>query len=159
MLTGGLYGIVCDNGIKDAANMGAAMATAAADTILRYLGSSGNQISDFDRIATGDLGVEGLSLTKEFIEKNGVNTDGVLCDCGEMIYDRANQNVGCGGSGCGCSGVMTSGYFFDELKKGHINRMALVGTGAMMSPQSLLQGMSIPTVAHMAVLQNKGNGI
>lgn len=155
MLTGGLYGIVCDNGIKDASNMGAAMATAAADTILRYFETSGESISEFDRIATGDLGTEGVSLAKEFISKKGINSDGVLCDCGVMIYDTEKQNVGCGGSGCGCSAVMTSGYFFDEMKKKKINRMALVGTGAMMSPQSLLQGMSIPAVAHMVKFENR----
>ena len=155
MLTGGLYGIVCDNGIKDASNMGAAMATAAADTIIRYLEASGENISEFDRIATGALGTEGVSLAKEFISKKGINSDGVLCDCGVMIYDTEKQNVGCGGSGCGCSAVMTSGYFFDEMKKKKINRMALVGTGAMMSPQSLLQGMSIPAVAHMVKFENR----
>ena len=155
LITGGIYGIVCDNGINDAANMGAAMATAAADTVLRYLKSSGENIHAFDKIATGDLGSEGLSLAKEFLFAKGVQENDILCDCGEMIYNREKQNVGCGGSGCGCSAVMTSGFFLDEMKKKHINRMALVGTGAMMSPQSLLQKLTIPAVAHMAVFENK----
>lgn len=155
LITGGMYGIVCDNGINDASNMGAAMATAAADTILRYLKSSGEAVSSFDKIATGDLGSEGLSLTKEFLFAKGIKEDSIICDCGELIYDREKQNVGCGGSGCGCSAVMTSGFFLDEMKKKNINRMALVGTGAMMSPQSLLQKLTIPAIAHMAVLENR----
>ena len=153
MLAGGLYGIVIDRGIRDAANMGAAMATAAADTILRYLGSSGRDITAFDKIATGDLGKEGLSLTREMLSEKNIPCAGILCDCGEMIYDLEKQNVGCGGSGCGCSAVMTAGHFYNELKNGNMKRFGLVGTGALMSPQSLQQGLSIPSVAHMAVLE------
>ena len=149
MLKGGMYGIVSDRGIKDAANMGAAMATAAADTIIRYLGSTGEDIKTFDKIATGDLGTEGLSLAREMLEEKGIQDTDIVCDCGEMIYDLENQNVGCGGSGCGCSAVVTSGYFYNELKNGNMSKMALVGTGALMSPQSLLQGLSIPAVAHL----------
>lgn len=149
MLTGGLYGIVSDRGIKDAANMGAAMATSAADTIIRYLGSCGEDIKTFDKIATGDLGTEGLSLVREMLDEKGVNHKGIVCDCGEMIYNIEKQNVGCGGSGCGCSAVVTSGYFYNELKNGNMKKMALVGTGALMSPQSLQQGLSIPAVAHL----------
>lgn len=70
-----------------------------------------------------------------------------------MIYDLEKQNVGCGGSGCGCSAVMTAGHFYNELKNGNMKRFGLVGTGALMSPQSLQQGLSIPSVAHMAVLE------
>ncbi len=155
VLKGGMYGIVSDRGIKDAANMGAAMATAAADTILRYLGSSGDSITDYDKIATGDLGREGLSIAREMLSQKNIEHSGVLCDCGEMIYDLENQNVGCGGSGCGCSAVVTSGYFYNQLKGGNMKRIALVGTGAMMSPQSLLQGLSIPAVAHLVMLERQ----
>lgn len=154
MVTRGMYGIVSDRGIKDAGNMGAAMATAAADTVLRYLSSTGEAITAYDKIATGDLGREGLSLTKEMLSEKNLACEGVLCDCGEMIYDLENQDVGCGGSGCGCSAVMTAGHFYDALKNGEIGRMALVGTGALMSPQSLLQGLSIPAVGHLICLEN-----
>ena len=87
-------------------------------------------------------------------EKN-IASDGILCDCGEMIFDLEKQPVGCGGSGCGCSAAVTAGYFFSEMKKQNINRLALVGTGALMSPQSLQQGLSIPAVAHLVCMENK----
>ena len=48
---------------------------------------------------------------------------------------------------------MTAGHFYNELKNGNMKRFGLVGTGALMSPQSLQQGLSIPSVAHMAVLE------
>lgn len=154
-LTRGMYGIVSDRGIKDAANMGAAMATAAADTILRYLGSTGETTSDYDAVATGDLGREGVSLAREMLnEKNDPAKS--LCDCGEIIYDLEKQKVGCGGSGCGCSAVVTGGHFYHELKNGSMCRMALVGTGALMSPQSIKQGQSIPGVGHLVCLEKRG---
>lgn len=155
-LIGGEYGIVVDRGIKDAGNMGAAMATAAADTIMRYLADTGKNASEFDKIATGDLGREGLSIALEIMKEKQVSASGVFCDCGELIYDLENQDVGCGGSGCGCSAVVASGYFFDELKKGRLNTLALVGTGAMMSQQSLQQGLSIPAVGHLICFEGIG---
>lgn len=135
--------------------MGAAMATAAADTILRYLGSTGETTSDYDAVATGDLGREGVSLAREMLnEKNDPAKS--LCDCGEIIYDLEKQKVGCGGSGCGCSAVVTGGHFYHELKNGSMCRMVLVGTGALMSPQSIKQGQSIPGVGHLVCLEKRG---
>lgn len=159
---GGIYvksvlpGIVIDRGITNASNMGAAMATAAADTILRFLKATGKKMSDYDVIATGDLGRIGLEMTKEMLSCHGYeDTKGIFTDCGVEIYDLKNQDVSCGGSGCGCSAVTFCGYYYDSLKKGLIRNMLLIGTGAMMSPQSLLQGLSIPAVAHLAEIEVK----
>lgn len=153
MIDGGMYGIVSDRGIKDAANMGAAMATAAADTILRYFDSSEKDFPDYDAVATGDLGSEGLSIAREMISQKRKSFDGVLCDCGEIIYDKSKQDVGCGGSGCGCSAVVSCAYFLERLQKREIENFALIGTGALMSPQSLLQGLSIPAVGHLVSMK------
>ena len=154
-LTDGLFGRVSDSGVNDGANMGAAMATAASDSIARYLAASGEDLRDFDAFATGDLGSEGQAILAELLEKRGLTADGVLCDCGEMIYDRARQSVGCGGSGCGCSAVMTAGYFAAALREGTFRRAALGGTGALMSPQSLKQGLSIPAVCHVVAFKRE----
>lgn len=143
-------GIVIDRGIKDAGNMGAAMASAAADTTIRYLKNTGKSISDFDIIATGDLGAVGHDMELDILKEYGFEDSGrVLRDCGTMIYDVSCQDVGVGGSGCGCSAVVASALFMDLLSKGSIKNAVLIGTGAMMSPQSLLQGLSIPSVAHL----------
>ncbi len=145
-------GIVCDRGIKDAGNMGAAMCSAAADTILRYFSTSDKKTTDFDTIATGDLGWEGLKLLCTLLDDKGIRDKGRFSDCGLIVYDITKQDVGCGGSGCGCSAVCTAGYFYNRLLSGEANRVAVVGTGAMMSPQSLKQGLSIPAVAHLVTL-------
>ena len=154
-ITEALPGIVCDRGIKDAGNMGAAMATAAADTILRYLSTSAQDFKDFDIIATGDLGKEGHAIAKELMEKQGVAPGDTFQDCGMLIYDLEHQDVGCGGSGCGCSAVCTAGYFYDNLQAGVFHDVAIIGTGAMLSPQSVQQGLSIPSVAHLVRLTAK----
>ncbi len=145
-----LPGIVINRGITNAGNMGAAMATAAADTILRHLQSTVTKISDYDMIATGDLGKIGLEMAKDMMESHGFKDEnGILTDCGTIVYDMQNQDVTCGGSGCGCSAVTFCGYIYDKMSKGELKKVLLIGTGAMMSPQSLLQGLSIPAVAHL----------
>ena len=66
-IAGGVIGRVVDLGITDAANMGAAMAPAAADTVLRYLDENGKKPADFDLIVTGDLGFEGVNFGESLI--------------------------------------------------------------------------------------------
>ena len=145
-----LPGIVINRGITNAANMGAAMATAAADTILRHLECTNTTLSDYDLVATGDLGKVGLEMAKDMLKSHGYeDKDGIFTDCGVMIYDLNRQDVSCGGSGCGCSAVTFCGYIYDRMTKGKLKKVLLIGTGAMMSPQSLMQGLSIPAVAHL----------
>ena len=145
-----LPGIVINRGITNAANMGAAMSTAAADTILRHLENTGTSLCDYDMIATGDLGKIGLEMLKDMLKSHGfVDKNNIVTDCGVLVYDLENQDVSCGGSGCGCSAVTFSGYIFNRMTKGALKKVLLIGTGAMMSPQSLLQGLSIPAVAHL----------
>ena len=151
-ITEALPGIVCDSGINDAGNMGAAMCGAAADTISRYTDGSSVGFSDFDLVATGDLGWEGTKLLSVLLKEKAKPIKNKLTDCGLLVYDIAKQSCGCGGSGCGCSAVVTAGYFFDALSRGEMSKIALIGTGAMMSPKSLYQGMTIPSVAHLVTL-------
>lgn len=154
-VTSVLPGIVTDRGIRDAANMGAAMSTAAADTILRYFEKTGEAPEAFDLVATGDLGKEGKSIAQSMMAEKLPSIGRVYNDCGVMIYDTEKQQVGCGGSGCGCSALVFSGYLYEQLSRGTMKRCLLAGTGAMMSPQSLLQGQSIPAVAHLIRAERK----
>ena len=144
-----LPGIVIDKGINDASNMGAAMAPAAADTILRYFSSSGYSPSDLDRIVTGDLGQEGGSILCELLSAEGLDITRQYADCGTLIYDCKSQDKHSGGSGCGCSAVVLSSYLLPMLECGDASDILLIGTGAMMSPSSIQQGFSIPAVAHL----------
>jgi stage V sporulation protein AD len=145
-------GRVIDLGIKDPNNMGAAMAPAAADTITAHLRDTGFEPKDYDVIATGDLGSIGKEIAHELIMKQGIDIGPVYKDCGIEIYST-KQDVHAGGSGCGCSAVVTCGMFYDGLKNGQINRMMLVATGALLSPTSSQQGESIPAIAHAVTIE------
>ena len=145
----GLPGIVIEKGITDASNMGAAMAPAAADTILRYFSFSGYSPRDFDMIVTGDLGLEGGSILCELLHSENLDIKGRYFDCGTLIYDSPTQDKHAGGSGCGCSATVLASYLIPMLESGEASDILLIGTGAMMSPSSIQQGFAIPAVAHL----------
>ncbi len=148
-----MAGIVVDKGITDATNMGAAMAPAAAETLLDYFHESKLCPSDFDAIVTGDLGAEGGSMLCELLHTEGVHIEGVYDDCGMLIYDRIGQDMHSGGSGCGCSATVLSAHFLKKIAEGKIKNMLFMATGAMMSPSSIQQGLSIPAIAHLLRLE------
>lgn len=141
-------GKMVDFGVKDSANMGAAMAPAAADCIMTHLNDTGLAPEDYDCIVTGDLGIVGSELVVELCKKEGVDISKVHSDCGSMIFDPKSQNTGAGGSGCGCSASVFCGHFCKELKKGNIGKMLLVCTGALMSPTTYQLGESVIGIAH-----------
>ncbi len=147
-LTSVTAGKICDLGISDANNMGAAMAPAAADTIFAHLKGRGTVPSDYDLIVTGDLASVGSEILYELLREKGVDIEDRHEDCGKLIYDRKTQNVDSGGSGCGCVASVFSGYFYKKLRAGEIKRMLLVATGALMSPSSVLLGETIAGIAH-----------
>ena len=141
-------GTVTDLGIKDANNMGAAMAPAAYDTICSHFDDLGVTAEDFDLIVTGDLGQLGKEVLLEMARRDGLSLGGRLTDCGTMVFDQVTQDVHCGGSGCGCSAITLCGYLLDKLNKGKLRRILFCGTGALLSPTSTQQGLPIPGVCH-----------
>lgn len=148
------FGRICDYGVTDANNMGAAMAPAAADTISALLNETAQQPTDFDLFITGDLGAIGSKLLVELLkEEHKIDLKGKHKDCGTMIYNIDAQDVNSGGSGCGCSASVICTHFMNKLKSGELKRIVFIGTGALMSTVSSQQGESIPTVAHAVVLK------
>jgi stage V sporulation protein AD len=141
-------GISIDMGIKDAANMGAAMAPAAINTIFEYFNESGMNPTDFDAVITGDLGYEGSSILVEQLLNKNIDIRDNHFDCGKMIYGK-DQDVHAGGSGCGCSASVLAAYIIPKLEKGEFRDILYVATGALMSPMEILQGQSIPGIAHL----------
>ncbi len=152
-VTAALFGRTVDGGISDASNMGAAMAPAAADTLLAYFRESKDEPTDYDAIVTGDLGQEGSSLLSILLEKEGLSLGGRHLDCGCLLYDENIQDVHAGASGCGCIASLLSCHFLPSLEKGSMRRILAIGTGAMMNPSSILQGNSILGVAHLIKLE------
>ncbi len=148
-------GKIVDLGIKDANNMGAAMAPAAASTIKTYLEDSGLSPSDFDCIVTGDLGIVGSQLLTELLEKDNIDISKQHKDCGVMMFDIEAQDMHAGGSGCGCSASILCGYFLPKVKSGEIKNMLFAATGALISLAASQQGESIPSISHLIHISNK----
>ena len=142
-------GRIKDLDIKDANNMGAAMAPAAAETIMSFLSDTNTKISDIDLILTGDLGKVGSQLLRELMQREGVDISSIHNDCGMLIFDTVKQDVHSGGSGCGCSASVFCSYIMKNIKAGKLHNILLTATGALMSPTSSQQGESIPGIAHL----------
>ncbi|MGI6453388.1 MAG: stage V sporulation protein AD [Syntrophomonadaceae bacterium] len=151
-ITAATVGQVIDMGMTDMADMGSAMAPAAADTIKTHLEDLGRSTEYYDLIVTGDLGKVGMALAEQLFVKYGLAPKPNYSDCGVLLYDE-NQDVDSGGSGCGCSAAMLCGPLLKKLREGEINKLLLVATGALMSPTSVYQGEHIPTIAHAVAIE------
>jgi len=148
VITDCTIGTVTDLGIKDANNMGAAMAPAAYATIRAHFEDLNRSPEDYDLIVTGDLGQLGKEMLLELARRDGLSLGGKLTDCGTLIFDNTTQDVHAGGSGCGCSAVTLCGYLLGQLQSGKLKKILFCGTGALLSPTSTQQGLPIPGVCH-----------
>lgn len=147
-------GKIVDKGIKDGLNMGAAMAPAAVDTLITHFSDTDKSPSSYNLIVTGDLGHVGHAIVLDLMEKNGIKMKNYN-DCGLMLFDNLKQDAHAGASGCGCSAAVLCAHLIPELKSKRLNNILFIGTGALMSPTSIQQGESIPSIAHAVVISNE----
>ena len=153
-ITEATTGIITDYGIKDAANMGAAMAPAFVSTLCAHFKDTGRTPSYYDMILSGDLGLVGKDIANELMKKEGYDISENYNDCGAMIFDPESQDTHSGGSGCGCSASVLCGYILPRMEIGELKNVLFIATGALMSPTSSQQGNSIPSVAHAVALNS-----
>lgn len=146
------FGRVQDFGVVDIANMGAAMAPAACDTLCNFFADTKTKPSDYDFIATGDLGKLGSDILRDLMKKKGFLLEQNYSDIGHSIYSFDEESYQ-GGSGAGCSASVLATYIIDKLLDGTFKKVLLVATGALMSTISNQQGDSIPSVAHLIELE------
>ncbi len=151
-------GKITDMGVKDPNHMGGAMAPAAVSTLCAHFRDTGFGPQDYDLILTGDLGTVGSTVLVDLMKKEGYDISKNHQDCGCMMYDIKEQDVHAGGSGCGCIGSVLCGYVLDEMRKGRWKTVLAMGTGALLSPTSNLQGESVPGIAHAVRLVYDGCG-
>ena len=156
-ITGCTVGTVTDLGIKDANNMGAAMAPAAYATIKAHFDDMKTAPEDFDLIVTGDLGQLGKEMLLELARRDGVSLGGKLTDCGTLVFDNDKQDVHAGGSGCGCSASVFAAHILRCMEDGLWRRVLFAPTGALLSAVSTLQGESIPGICHAVALEAEVN--
>lgn len=154
MLTEYMAGKIVDGSTADGANMGGAMAFSAADTVISYFAESGERLTDFDYIVTGDLGKVGSDILKELLAKELPGAERLHTDCGLLLYDMKKQDAHSGASGCGTSASVLACHFLPMLRDGLIRRILFLSTGALMSPSSLLQGENIYGTAPLIRLES-----
>jgi stage V sporulation protein AD len=135
-VTSATIGRVVDMGLSDPYNMGAAMAPAAVDTIQAHFRDLNRDPDYYDLLRK-----HGIEIAPE-----------IFTDCGILIYKK-DQPVMAGGSGCGCSAVVTYGHFLNRIRKGELRRILVVATGALMSPLSYQQKETIPCIAHAVSIE------
>ena len=146
-------GKLVDLGVKDANNMGAAMAPAAADTILKFFEDTHISPENYDKIFTGDLGIVGTRLLHEILMGEGLNIEKRHADCGKLLFDPQTADVHAGASGCGCVGSTLAGMILRKMTDGEYKRVLVCGTGALLSTVSTSQGETIPCVAHLIEIE------
>ena len=146
-------GTVVDLGITDVYHMGAVMAPAAAKTIYDHLRETKREVGYYDLILTGDLGIYGKDILKDYMQTEYSIELKNYDDCGSMIYDVENQSVYAGASGPACAPLVTYGYIFDQMKKKDIRRVLLVATGALMNTTMVNNKNTIPAIAHAISLE------
>ena len=146
-------GTVVDLGITDVYHMGAVMAPTAAKTIYDHLRETKREVGYYDLILTGDLGIYGKDILKDYMQTEYSIELKNYDDCGSMIYDVENQSVYAGASGPACAPLVTYGYIFDQMKKKDIRRVLLVATGALMNTTMVNNKNTIPAIAHAISLE------
>ena len=149
----GTIGKVVDSKITNVFHMGGVMAKAAADTINKHLEDTKRNIDYYDLILTGDLGIYGKEILKEYMKKEYNIELKNYNDTGTMIYDLDNQPVHAGASGPACAPLVTYSYIFNQMKNKKLKKVLLVATGALMNPTMTNQKLTIPAVAHAVSLE------
>lgn len=148
----GTMGKVCDYGVTDVNNMGAAMAPAAADTLIRHFKDTDTEPEDYDLILTGDLGALGSRIVKDLTWEKGFDISVNHVDCGEIVYKVIEKEFQ-GGSGAGCSATVLNSYILSKMSAGLYKRVLFAATGALLSTVSSGQGESIPCISHAVQLE------
>ena len=147
-------GTIQDLNQKDPNNMGAVMAPAAADTIYKHLTNLKITPDYYDLILTGDLGIYGKEILKDYMKNEYNLTLNNYDDCGAMLYDMKKQKeITAGGSGPVCSCLVNYGYIYNMLKEKKLKRVLLVTTGALFSPTFTFQKQNILSIAHAISLE------
>lgn len=151
----GTIGKVVDFNQTDPLDMGAVMACAAADTIYTHLQDTGRDASYYDLIVTGDLGLYGKEILKDFMKSEyHVDLSKNYNDCGVILYDlKKQQEILAGGSGPVCSALVLYTYIVNEMKKKNLKKVLMVATGALFNPNFVFQKENILSIAHAISLE------
>ncbi len=147
------FGTVIDSGISDANNMGAAMAPAAYTSLKKHFKNTNTSPTDYDLIATGDLGEIGRKTVIDLFSRDGVEMGKSYIDCGCEMFDIKAQDMHSGASGCGCIATVFSSFIMNGLKSKKWKHILIAGTGSLQSPTSVQQSETIPGICHVVEIE------
>lgn len=142
-------GIPIDMGMKDANHMGAVMAPAAAETLARHLLDLKRDSYYYDLILTGDLGMVGANIFREYIKRNYDFKIKKHIDAGSEIY-KEEQETYAGASGPVALPLV---LFNRILKTNKYKKILLIGTGSLHTVNLVNQKNTIPAIAHAVSLE------
>lgn len=148
-------GKVVDYGQKDSMNMGACMAPAAAQVIEAHFHDFLSKPEQYDKIITGDLGLVGQKILFDLLGEKKIYIQEQHMDCGIEIYEKKEQDVHSGGSGCGCAAVTLAGFIMEQFRKKQWKKILFVPTGALLSKVTFNEGRTVPGIAHGVVLERE----
>ena len=136
-------------GVKDALNMGAVMAPAAAKTLKEHLDDLKRNINYYDIILTGDLGIYGSKIFKEILNKKYDIKLKNHIDAGSILYKKEQ------GLYAGSSGPVTIPLvlFNKVLKEKRYKKILVIATGSLHSLTLVNQHNPIPGIAHAISLE------
>lgn len=142
-------GNVVDIGYSDTNNMGAVMATSAHQTIVKHLKDTKRKPDYYDFVLTGDLGIYGVNILKELLEKEDNITLKNILDAGTLIFEDSGSSIA-GGSGPVCLPLILNNKI---LKNKAIKKILIVATGSLHSKVSSNLGESVPSISHAVSLE------
>lgn len=133
---------------KDSNDMGSAMAPSCAKVIYDHLKDTKRTEEYYDLILTGDLGIYGLEIMKEYYKKLYKNELNNVVDAGSIFYK--DETIYAGATGPLCIGMILFDYI---LKNKKYKKILVVGTGSLHSVTSSNLKLPMPAVAHAVSLE------
>jgi stage V sporulation protein AD len=149
----GFIGRIIDWHYDNVSDMGRAMAPAVYENFMTYLNETTFKLEDFDCIATGDLSQAGFQMFCDLLQTSQIEVNNQFTDCGLRIFNLDEHDIFCGGSGPACSMIVLISDLLDQLQKGKLKRILLLGSGALFSNVAIYQKESIPCICHGIVLE------
>jgi len=148
MLESCTIGRVQDYNIKDANNMGAVMAPGAADTLITHLRDLKRDISYYDLILTGDLGILGSEFFKEILSRYDITLKNHIDAGSILITDKTLTDQGASGPIC-----LPLVLIEKILKEKKYKKILILGTGALLNTTMTNQHKTIPCISHAVSLE------
>ena len=148
-------GKIVDFEQNDPNDMGRVMAPAAIDTLITHFEETGRSPNYYDMIVTGDLGLYGKEIVKEYLLNHyDIELSDNYNDCGVMLYNLdVQKEIKAGGSGPVCSALVVYSYLYHLLKTRKIKRILFLATGALFSPILIYQKENINSICHAVSLE------